>query len=243
MEDIVIVAAARTAVGKFGGALAATPATELGAIVIKEPARAQRRRPAGRSARSSSARCSPPAAGQNPARQSMLKAGLPQETPALTINAVCGSGLKAVMLAAQAVALGRQRDRHRRRPGEHEPCAARAARLAPGPAHGRLEARRLDDQRRPVGRLQPVPHGRHRRERRQGARRHARAAGRAGAGRPAEGRGGAGSRPVQGRDRAGHAAAEEGRSDRVRGRRVHQPQDQRRGPGRPEAGVRQGRHA
>jgi hypothetical protein len=58
-------------------------------------------------------------AGQNPARQALIKAGLPKEVPGLTINKVCGSGLKAVMLAAQAI-LGRQRDRGGRRPGEHE---------------------------------------------------------------------------------------------------------------------------
>ena len=57
---------------------------------------ARRAQPATRSARSSSARCSPPAAGQNPARQAVIKSGLPQGVPALTINAVCGSGLKAV---------------------------------------------------------------------------------------------------------------------------------------------------
>jgi acetyl-CoA C-acetyltransferase len=105
MEDIVIVAAARTAVGKFGGALAKTPATELGSIVIKELLARSKIAPdlvgevilgqvlaAG--------------AGQNPARQALIKSGLPKEIPALTINAVCGSGLKAVMLAAQAVATG-----------------------------------------------------------------------------------------------------------------------------------------
>lgn len=105
MEDIVIVAAARTAVGKFGGALAKTPATELGSIVIKELLARSKLAPdlvgevilgqvlaAG--------------AGQNPARQALIKSGLPKEIPALTINAVCGSGLKAVMLAAQAVATG-----------------------------------------------------------------------------------------------------------------------------------------
>ena len=105
MEDIVIVAAARTAVGKFGGALAKTPATELGSLVIKELLARSKIAPdlvgevilgqvlaAG--------------AGQNPARQALIKSGLPKEIPALTINAVCGSGLKAVMLAAQAVATG-----------------------------------------------------------------------------------------------------------------------------------------
>jgi len=105
VEDIVIVAAARTAVGKFGGTLAATPATELGAIVIKSLLERSGVDPQAVGevilGQVLAAGC-----GQNPARQAMLKAGLPKETPALTINAVCGSGLKAVMLAAQAVAWG-----------------------------------------------------------------------------------------------------------------------------------------
>jgi acetyl-CoA C-acetyltransferase len=105
MEDIVIVGAARTAVGKFGGSLAKIPATELGAIVIK-----------GLLERTGVAadqigevimgQVLAAGVGQNPARQAMMKAGIAKETPALTINAVCGSGLKAVMLAAQAVAWG-----------------------------------------------------------------------------------------------------------------------------------------
>jgi acetyl-CoA C-acetyltransferase len=105
VEDIVIVAAARTAVGKFGGTLATTPATELGAIVIKSLLERSGVEPQAIGevilGQVLAAGC-----GQNPARQAMLKAGLPKETPALTINAVCGSGLKAVMLAAQAVAWG-----------------------------------------------------------------------------------------------------------------------------------------
>jgi acetyl-CoA C-acetyltransferase len=105
MQDIVIVAAARTAVARFGGTLAKIPATELGAAVI--------------SAVLARAGLSPEqvgevimgqvlaaGSGQNPARQALMKAGLPKEVPGLTINAVCGSGLKAVMLAAQAVAWG-----------------------------------------------------------------------------------------------------------------------------------------
>ncbi len=105
MEDIVIVAAGRTAVGKFGGALGKTPATELGAAVIK--AVLQR---SGLSAdligEVIMGQVLTAGVGQNPARQTVLKAGFPQAIPGLTINAVCGSGLKAVMLAAQAVATG-----------------------------------------------------------------------------------------------------------------------------------------
>ncbi|CAA2106611.1 acetyl-CoA C-acetyltransferase [Variovorax paradoxus] len=105
MEDIVIVSAARTAVGKFGGSLAGIPATELGAIVIKEVI-ARANLTADQVGEAIMGQVLAAGAGQNPARQAWLKGGGTKETPALTINAVCGSGLKAVMLAAQAVATG-----------------------------------------------------------------------------------------------------------------------------------------
>ena len=105
MEDIVIVAAARTPVGKFGGSLAKIAATDLGGLVIAELVRR-----AGISADQVGevimGQVLTAGAGQNPARQALLKGGLPREVPGLTINAVCGSGLKSVMLAAQAVATG-----------------------------------------------------------------------------------------------------------------------------------------
>jgi acetyl-CoA C-acetyltransferase len=105
MEDIVIVSAARTAVGKFGGSLAKTPATELGAAVIK--ALIERSGlPADLIGEVIMGQVLAAGVGQNPARQSVLKSGLPHAIPGLTINAVCGSGLKAVMLAAQSVATG-----------------------------------------------------------------------------------------------------------------------------------------
>jgi acetyl-CoA C-acetyltransferase len=105
MEDIVIVSAVRTAVGKFGGSLAKIPATELGAIVIKEALARAKVDPA-QVGEVIMGQVLTAGSGQNPARQALLKAGLPKEVPGLTINAVCGSGLKAVMLAAQAVAWG-----------------------------------------------------------------------------------------------------------------------------------------
>ncbi len=105
MQDIVIVSAVRTAVGKFGGSLARIPATALGAIVVKEALARARVDPA-QVGEVIMGQVLAAGAGQNPARQALLKAGLPQEVPGLTINAVCGSGLKAVMLAAQAVAWG-----------------------------------------------------------------------------------------------------------------------------------------
>jgi acetyl-CoA C-acetyltransferase len=105
MEDIVIVSAARTAVGKFGGSLAKTSATELGAIVIAEVLRRSGLE-AGQVGEVILGQVLAAGSGQNPARQALIKSGLQKETPALTINAVCGSGLKSVMLAAQAVATG-----------------------------------------------------------------------------------------------------------------------------------------
>lgn len=105
MEDIVIVSATRTGVGKFGGALAKVPATELGAVVIRE-ALARAGVAADQVGEVIMGQVLAAGAGQNPARQALMKAGVAQETPGLTINAVCGSGLKAVMLAAQAVAWG-----------------------------------------------------------------------------------------------------------------------------------------
>lgn len=105
MHDIVIVSAARTAVGKFGGSLAKTAASDLGAIAIKEAIARARLDPA-QIGEIIMGQVLAAGVGQNPARQAMMKAGVAKETPALTINAVCGSGLKAVMLAAQAVAWG-----------------------------------------------------------------------------------------------------------------------------------------
>ena len=105
MQQAVIVAAARTAIGKFGGALGKTPAPELGAVVIRELLKRAALAPEqvdevilGQVLAAGS--------GQNPARQALIKAGLPVAVPAMTINKVCGSGLKAVMLAAQAIANG-----------------------------------------------------------------------------------------------------------------------------------------
>jgi acetyl-CoA C-acetyltransferase len=105
MQDVVIVAAARTAVGKFGGSLAKVSAPELGATVIKALL-----------ARSGIApelvdevilgQVLTAGSGQNPARQSVIKSGLPKSVPAFVVGKVCGSGLKATHLAAQAIMCG-----------------------------------------------------------------------------------------------------------------------------------------
>ncbi|MCP1674075.1 acetyl-CoA C-acetyltransferase [Natronocella acetinitrilica] len=105
MEQVVIVAAGRSAIGAFGGALSTVPASTLGAQIIRGTLE--------------KAGISPDqvdevilgqvltaAVGQNPARQASIAAGLPDTVPAMTINKVCGSGLKAVHLAAQAIRLG-----------------------------------------------------------------------------------------------------------------------------------------
>ncbi|MFD1556143.1 acetyl-CoA C-acetyltransferase [Paraburkholderia silviterrae] len=105
MTDIVIVSAARTAVGKFGGTLAKIAAPDLGALVIKAALERAGVKPEqvsdvimGQVLTAGS--------GQNVARQASIKAGLPAAVPAMTINKVCGSGLKAVMLAANAIIAG-----------------------------------------------------------------------------------------------------------------------------------------
>ena len=105
MEDIVIVSAARTAVGKFGGSLAKMPAADLGSVVIKAALARAGLEPA-QAGEVIMGQILAAGCGQNPARQALLKAGIPKDVPAMTINAVCGSGLKAVMLAAQAIHAG-----------------------------------------------------------------------------------------------------------------------------------------
>jgi len=105
MHDVVIVAALRTAIGSFGGALANVPAHELGATVIRGLLAATGIAPASVD-EVIMGQVLTAGAGQNPARQAAIAAGLPYSVPALTINKVCGSGLKAVQLAAQAVRCG-----------------------------------------------------------------------------------------------------------------------------------------
>ena len=105
MTDVVIVDAVRTPIGAFGGALAALPASHMGALVIK--ALLQRNNLAPELVNEVIlGQVLTAGVGQNPARQAMIEAGLPQECPAMTINKVCGSGLKAVHLAAQAIKCG-----------------------------------------------------------------------------------------------------------------------------------------
>jgi acetyl-CoA C-acetyltransferase len=105
MEDVVIVAAGRTAIGKFGGTLSKIPATELGAQVIKQLMAKTGIDPAAVS-EVIMGQVLTAGVGQNPARQAVIKSGLPDSIPASTLNVVCGSGLRAVHLAAQAIKCG-----------------------------------------------------------------------------------------------------------------------------------------
>jgi acetyl-CoA C-acetyltransferase len=105
MEDIYIVGAARTPIGKFGGALAKMPASDLGALVIRKVLE-RAGVPPEQVSEVILGQVLAAGVGQNPARQAAMKAGLPNMIPSMTINKVCGSGLKAAMLGAQAIANG-----------------------------------------------------------------------------------------------------------------------------------------
>jgi acetyl-CoA C-acetyltransferase len=103
MRDVVIVGGARTAIGAMSGGLASVSAPRLGAVAIKAALERAGCRP--RAVEEVYIGCVLPAGvGQAPARQVAILAGLPNTTPCTTVNKVCGSGLKAVMLAAQAIA-------------------------------------------------------------------------------------------------------------------------------------------
>ena len=105
MKEVVIASACRTAIGKYGGGLKDVSAPELGSVVIAEAIKR-----AGIKADQVNevvmGNVLQAAGGQNPARQAMLKAGMPVEIPAMTINKVCGSGLRCVSLAAQMIKAG-----------------------------------------------------------------------------------------------------------------------------------------
>jgi acetyl-CoA C-acetyltransferase len=105
MQDVVIVAATRTAVGSFQGALANVPAVELGAAVIRQLLQHTGLDPA-QVDEVILGQVLTAGAGQNPARQAAIHAGLPHAVPAMTLNKVCGSGLKALHLGAQAIRCG-----------------------------------------------------------------------------------------------------------------------------------------
>jgi len=105
MDDVVIVSAGRTGVGKFGGALAKTAASDLGAHVIKNLL-ARSGIQADQISEVILGQVLTAGCGQNPARQALIRSGIPDMVPAFTINKVCGSGLKATHLATQAIRCG-----------------------------------------------------------------------------------------------------------------------------------------
>jgi acetyl-CoA C-acetyltransferase len=105
VQEAVIASAVRTPIGAFGGGLASVPATRLGALVVEEAVRRAGIAP-GDVDEVLMGNVLSAGLGQNPARQAALGGGLPDSVPATTVNKVCGSGLKAVALAAQAIALG-----------------------------------------------------------------------------------------------------------------------------------------
>ncbi|SHE81399.1 acetyl-CoA C-acetyltransferase [Clostridium fallax] len=105
MREVVIASAVRTAIGSFGGALKNVPAVDLGATVIKEAVKRAGVKP-GEVEEVIMGNVIQAGLGQNTARQSAVKAGLPVEIPAMTLNKVCGSGLRAVSLAAQEIKAG-----------------------------------------------------------------------------------------------------------------------------------------
>ncbi|GFZ32587.1 acetyl-CoA acetyltransferase [Clostridium zeae] len=105
MKDVVIVSAVRTAIGAYGKTLKDVPAVDLGAVVIKEAVKRAGIKPESIS-EVIFGNVLQAGLGQNPARQAAVKAGLPVEIPALTLNKVCGSGLRSVSLAAQIIKAG-----------------------------------------------------------------------------------------------------------------------------------------
>src|ERR1700724_4503194 len=105
MNDVVITAALRSAVGKFGGSISKVSAADLGAQIIKALLARTDVKPA-QIPEVISGQVLTAGVGQNPARQALIRSGIPDFVPAMTVGKVCGSGLKAVHLAAQAISCG-----------------------------------------------------------------------------------------------------------------------------------------
>ena len=180
--------------------------------------------------------------GQNPARQAALRGGLLPDVAAMTINKVCGSGLKAVGLAAQAHSDRRLRNRRRRRHGKHEQCALPAAECARRLSARQRHDRRFHDSRRPVGRVRKLPHGKHRRDRRRKISGFARTPGRVRAEQSSQSGRRDSGRKIPRRDCPGSDSAAQRRSDALRYRRITARRRHDRSASRPEARVQEGRH-
>ena len=166
MNEVVITAALRTAVGKFNGSLAKMPAAEFGAQVIKALLERSGVKP-DQISEVIMGQVLTAGVGQNPARQALIRAGIPDSVPGMTVNKVCGSGLKATHLAAQAIRCG---DAEIVIAGGQENMSA-----APHVLQGSRDGFRMGDAKLidsmmsgwPLGCVQRLPHGGHGRERRQ----------------------------------------------------------------------------
>ena len=237
MQDIVIVAAARTPVGSFNGALASVPAHDLGAIVVRALIERAGLQPDAID-EVILGQILTAAQGQNPARQAARNAGVPDAKTAFVINQVCGSGLRAVALAAQQV-----------RTGESEivvaggmesmSLAPHAAYLRSGTKMGELS---FTDTMLKDGLWTPftATHGEHRGERRPRLPGDARGAGRLCRRLAAQGLGGEPVGTVPRRDRSGHGQGSARRHGGERGR-VHPPRCRHGGDGASQARLQQGR--
>ena len=173
--DVVIAGAARTPTGAFNGSLGSVPAHYLGEVAIREALKRAGVEP-GEVSEVMLGQVLTAGAGQNPARQAAINAGIPVEKTAYAINQLCGSGLRAVALGCQAIRNG---DAEIVVAGGQESMsqAPHCLHLRDGTKMGDARAGRHHDQGRAVGRLQRLPHGHHRRERRPEVADHPRAAG------------------------------------------------------------------
>ena len=211
-DDVVIVSAARTPVGSFNGAFATTPAHDLGAIAIKAALERAGIEP-GTGLRSHHGPDPDRGAGPEPGPPGLDRGRHPGGKPGLGRQPALRLRPAHRCLGLSGAAQRRFRNRRRRRPGIHEHGPARAV-SAWRRQDGRLRDGRHHDQGRPVGRLQRLPHGQHRRERRPPVPDHPRPAGRVRGPLAEQGRGGAEGRQVQGRDRPRHHQDPQGRHHR-----------------------------
>ena len=195
-EAIVIASAARTPVGSFNGTLSTVPAHDLGKAVIIE-ALARANVDGGEVSEVIMGQILAAGQGQNPARQAAINASLPIETTAMGINFLCGSGLRSVAMASQAIRLG-DSDIVVAGGQESMSLAPHCQYLRQGVRMGHFEMLDTMDQRWTHGRLQWVPYGRNRRERGAAMADHAGAAGRTFRGITEQGFGRETGRPLQG---------------------------------------------
>lgn len=148
-DDVVVISGCRTPVGKFQGSLSDFSATQLGAIAVREAVKRAGVDPAHVD-ECIMGNVVSAGLGQNPARQAAIYGGLAPTTGAMTINKVCGSGLKAVALAAQAVQTEHV-DRRRRRYGVDDQRSLSSPAGAQGIPSGQCADCRFDGARRPLG--------------------------------------------------------------------------------------------